>query len=119
MKETSTELRLGNLFIEKYSNEQIEVIELKKDEIMFSGDFKGKWQAEPIPLTEEWLIKFGFKNSGMGFYRKIESCMELINISDLYFRFYYKGKSVQADMNHVHQLQNLFHALTQKELTIK
>jgi len=70
-----------------------------------------------IPLTEEWLLKFGFikrDNYGNDEYR-------LDGYS--YFRgsFYISdcdecGESVE--INFVHELQNLYFALTKKELTI-
>mgnify|MGYP003658203865 CR=1 FL=1 len=73
---------------------------------------------EPIPLTEEWLVKFGFENTNTkenpnykkGFY----TCMVRehgINICN--------GHGFINDLNHVHQLQNLYFALTGEELELK
>ena len=80
---------------------------------------------EPIPLTEEWLLKFGF----------VHSKTDKSNVYKLgsIFRFVYcfdgkfKGKdmlmfgNIQLDKkNHlyVHQLQNLHFALIGKELEL-
>ena len=113
----STELRIGNLFIEENSKEIIEVIGLEKNRVVFSGIFLDKWQAIPIPLTEEWLIKFGFETKG-SFYRvKGSRFVEIISHGD--------GLDVCSQsilllhIKYVHQLQNLFFSLTNEHLTIK
>lgn len=72
---------------------------------------------KPIPLTEEWLLKLGFeKKDNYGNY-------EYLLDGYSYFRgsFYISdcdecGESVE--INFVHELQNLYFALTKKELTI-
>lgn len=69
----------------------------------------------PIPLTEEWLVKFGFEKDSFG-------C--------LYFGYFYYRKSLfyssgefsnigLPNIQYVHQLQNIYFALTGEELTIK
>ena len=115
----STELRLGNLFIEENSKEIIEVIGLEKNRVVFSGIFLDKWQAIPIPLTEEWLIKFGF-NKKLGNY-ELENFRFHINKPFNYNGFLFcEGYSVLTDkIKHVHQLQNLYFSLTNEHLTIK
>ena len=75
-------------------------------------------QAEPIPLTEEWLVRFGFEyteiHEGFNQYRK-----DLLNLSitpngfEIFLTFKW------INIKHVHQLQNLYFALTGEELTIK
>lgn len=66
----------------------------------------------PIPLTEEWLIKFGFVKQGR-YYRigKVK-----ITFRDCW-RFEYGG--FISKIYYVHQLQNLYFALTDKELQLK
>lgn len=78
------------------------------------------WRPEkikPIPLTEEWLIKFGFKKWKNG---------EMFSVKN--FIIYWKAKSkcygygkshLQLKIKYVHQLQNLYFALTDEELTIE
>jgi hypothetical protein len=109
------ELRLGNYFIERETQEVIRVIELRKDQIMFSGKFDQGWQAEPIPLNEEWLVKFGFDDLGaygwgIGYFH--------IRFRNLH-KFYFPLENRIIRVKHVHQLQNLYFALTGEELTIK
>ena len=84
---------------------------------------------QPIPLTEEWLLKFGF-NKQIGFIKFIgvpyeKDSFEVAH-NDLdkwycYFRNFVKGAQddfvlLRNDLKHVHQLQNLYHALTGEEL---
>ncbi len=76
-----------------------------------------------IPLTEEWLVRFGLKPE-----RLIEFDA---NIGKWYtmdgsrFLFQYDGNGrihngvLGIEIKHVHQLQNLYFALTGDELTIK
>jgi hypothetical protein len=83
---------------------------------------------EPIPLTEEWLVKFGFTKD-----KKHTKCCDLKLENDFYLQGIGYGKSnfkyevILTDSNdneltlvkHVHQLQNLYFALTNKELKLK
>jgi hypothetical protein len=77
---------------------------------------------EPIPLTEEWLINFGLneyndiKVKDNGFI-----CIERTK-SEINFYIMGHDNPTYSSMhsiklNHVHQLQNLYFALTGKELT--
>lgn len=67
----------------------------------------------PIPLTEEWLLKFGFKN---GSYFILNNVIIYKDYNDKYRYEYNYG---QLWVKHVHQLQNLYFALTGKELTLE
>ena len=83
-------------------------------------------EAEPIPLIEEWLDKFGFGSKyksvhthwnycGFGIEQKSDVADdggELPTEQVFYYDYKYEIK-------YVHQLQNLYHALCGKELTIK
>jgi hypothetical protein len=68
--------------------------------------------VEPIPLTEEWFDKLKVPQ---WFRAVIGGCDNsesyYINISFLPLGY--------LDIKYVHQLQNLYHALTGEELTIK
>jgi hypothetical protein len=66
---------------------------------------------EPIPLTEEWLLKFEFKRFSKDFSKK----GIIIHTRK---RGYVLRKSV-PDILYVHQLQNLYFALTGQELEFK
>lgn len=77
---------------------------------------------EPIPLTAEWLEKFGFENSSIKdkFYTKNTSLA--ISIVGNKFRFIqgnFVCQLILRELDYVHQLQNLYFALTGEELTIQ
>ena len=75
---------------------------------------------EPIPITEEWLLKFGFEkiigsnesNFTNGFYNLFVNSLGEVN-----FYFFKEGDWYQK-IDYVHQLQNLYFALTGSELTV-
>lgn len=76
-----------------------------------------------IPLTEEWLLKMGFKKRQdpgiFGMYTKDE-CWDLDKFEGgYYFKDHELNHINSAPMICVHQMQNLFFALTGEELTIK
>lgn len=89
---------------------------------------------EPIPLTEEWLLRFGFDaigyecpETGSEFsfpYRIKISDNENIEVEDDFsVCVYYNDDDFipigNIRYDKVHQLQNLYFALTNTELTIK
>ena len=80
--------------------------------------FKEK-ELEPIPLTEEWLVKFGAE--------KVNEISEYFDGEDMYsYELYLDGAECLFDrkcncqpyehIKYVHQLQNLYFALTGEEL---
>ena len=115
------ELRIGNLLTHDArtcsvtsliengeSNYDIETRFVKGGEVRFNSIiYVG---LEPIKLTEEWLIRFGFgtgKKIGYSGNDFINDTMTVILGEHL------------IKIKHVHQLQNLYFALTGEELTIK
>jgi hypothetical protein len=83
------------------------------------------WESErswckPIPLTEEWLLKFGFELVD-GIYVKYFDGNDFIGIDsdDFSVGTYAFGRiahAPQPTFMNVHQLQNLYFALTGEEL---
>ena len=70
---------------------------------------------EPIPLTEDWLLKFGFEYDQL--------CWNLdskISWGNGVFKFSQeqRGSTIFLHCQYVHQLQNLFFYLTWEELPI-
>lgn len=79
--------------------------------------------VQPIPLNEEWLLKFGFEQECIDDYiiDLKDGCQLSVDIKN---KKVYIGESVEwgcprINYNYVHQLQNLYFALTGEELTIK
>lgn len=70
-----------------------------------------------IPLTEYWLLKFGFeKRDSIHYYN------ESFHIAFDNDRFWFMGVNYKVggiELQSVHQLQNLFFSLTGQELTFK
>jgi hypothetical protein len=123
----ASELRIGNYVFCLETNSVQRITGLTSempfiDAITF--DYRNYDEIEPIPLNEEWLIKLGFQT----FHKNDwsvggENSNELIHAITI--TTYYKtpicrvrGKDVPF-IYYVHQLQNLYFALTLKELEIK
>ena len=79
---------------------------------------------KPIPLTDEWMFKFGFKKhkSGIGGADMWQG-MNGWSLGDSGWLFRGNSKSglklvgyFNTTINYVHQLQNLYYALTGEEL---
>ena len=124
---TASELRIGNYVNISLNDVEYNTIQIKVDERYYITQKNGVY--EPIPLTEDWLTKFGFKyiNSNNSYLtytknnyylqmdvRKADNKWTIFDdiISDLV-------EFAKVDITHVHQLQNLYFALTGKELKIK
>ena len=78
---------------------------------------------KPIPLTEDWLIKFGFAKDAdrnqykKGWFRICDTISQGLSFVDL--DVFQNDECVWVAVKYVHQLQNLYFALTGEELTIK
>lgn len=106
------ELRVGNYFKwSEFASMGVGVDIITKENHYIYEGFK-----EPIPLTEEWLLKLGF---------------EYVSIYDSYIKqtgqrefilrkrdFVLCDIDIRVQPKYVHQLQNLYFALTGEELTI-
>lgn len=78
----------------------------------------GQYPYEPIPLTEEWLVKFGFENRvGMQWYLGDIR----VNMSTPTTMIFYKDEQNEMQRlilkdKFVHTLQNAWHLITGEEL---
>jgi hypothetical protein len=122
----ANELRIGNLV--QYSDTKevanIYQIEHRYKSVYRINDLNDNNQIEPIPLTEEWLLKFGFeKDERYGdkvSVIEIKKCKEFILMFDDRDESYFLcDTDVDTCLKHVHQLQNLYFCLTGTELEIK
>ena len=114
----ANELRIGNL---------VQLDGLKrpiKVSIIDTTETNSITKYKPIILTEEWLLKFGFERDGKydfelkvnGIYfrgmcddrQPINTSISIFNLPDCAIK-----------VKQVHQLQNLYFALTGQELTLK
>lgn len=76
---------------------------------------------EPIPITPEWLEKLGFEKNEYNSYqlKNIELSEEIIRSIPPKKTGVWYVEYFQVRIKHVHQIQNLYHALTGDELTLK
>jgi len=84
-------------------------------------DFYSYKEIQPIPLTEDWLIRFGFKWSV--FHQAIHKEGFDFDLNESSWGGYFlstfkRGIHIGETIQHVHQLQNLYFALTGTELTL-
>ena len=128
----ANELRIGNLV--KYDNRIFKIDSISTVFPTLNTDEFGIGvvdynNIEPIPLTEDWLLKFGFENNKRANANRYFK--EGIYPRSFAFQFYKNGRVDfwYSDFNvgnlnrikynlleYVHQLQNLYFALTGKEL---
>ena len=78
----------------------------------------GQIELKPIPLTEEWLLRFGFRKSEGRFGNQYH--IDYFGIyTDVRGKYCFCFDALIKSVEFVHDLQNLFFALTGQELTIK
>ncbi len=122
------ELRIGNWVLDAECEPyyfQVEQISKFVGYDLFAvyrnGSIKTK-EPEPIPLTEEWLVKFGFEKvdhiHGYSFWSLSKSKINKCHINVYEHTTTWMGYNIKH-VKYVHQLQNLYFALTGEELTIK
>ena len=137
----ANDLRIGNYI--DYAGEIVQVdgvrppILKEKEYRVYFKDGRAKSDfLNYIPITEEWLLKFGFKpdsysgsqgsiscyrkkiNDFIGAYKHIELIGEC-SISVFYFQCNTKGVwNSGVVVESIHELQNLFFVLTGEELTV-
>ena len=119
----ATELRIGNLVNNPYdepTNVDFNVLHYIGVCVMNKQIIEN---YQPIPLTEEWLVKFGFKettDNKLILYYELSSGAYLEKVGEVLMLFDRGGYMLSHDnLKHVHQLQNLYHALTGEELTLQ
>lgn len=126
----ASEFRIGNLVWDDYSGEMQVAgiyekvsIDLRKSESLPIGAFLLK-NVQPLPLTPEWLERFGFvarewreardyKPGGLPVY---ERGMILMFVPEGMCQV--RGGFIDPKIEYVHQLQNLYFALTGSELIL-
>ena len=140
----ATELRIGNL-VNGVLTQKPYIIDAWALREMESGNYQNSQDTEtkvfePIPLTEEWLLKFGFCA-----WDDKKTIYTLTRTIDKYntdcFRFWFKSDKlvfdyiqdevhptdsiyddkniIRLNIKYVHTLQNLYFALTGEELKLK
>ena len=140
MEITARDLRIGNYVNYRIQDDlderkdwlECSVIDANDLVILESGI---DCDYQPIPLTEEWLLRFGFEKYDFmnGFFVKLKDRHLMVQFykSEIHIFFtkvskdsqghWMKGRDYFIDKNsilYLHTFQNLIFALTQTELTI-
>ena len=110
------DLRIGNYV--STTDTLIPIHKIKAGDLVSitNGHFKRlDLQINPIPLTQEWLIKFGFEflrrqGGTQGVFSNGLIDLILSNSGNIYYKI--------KILPYVHKLQNLYYALKDEELTI-
>jgi hypothetical protein len=111
---TAKELRIGNYL------SIIGITPIKIDAQRILSISNGDTDYQQIPINEEWLLKFGFEKMGL-YYHFPDSFFKLEQYKNKN-AFWLRSGTEHLDcvrINYVHQLQNLYFALTGTELTLK
>ena len=108
------DLRIGNL-IKWITTNTVEVVQ----EINSCGKYHlinnvQITDAEPIELTEEWLLRFGLTKHNGYPYKFLDGFIKIRN-----GEYFFKYHNLDIKLNYVHNLQNLHYVITQTELTLK
>ena len=115
----ANELRIGNWIFEELENSllerQIWSIESQRNGQSYWINNIDLEYIKPIPLTGEWFERFGFEYKKNGYYKfPIE-----IRLSGLvFFGNEHSKRGLNINLKYVHQLQNLYFALTGQELKL-
>lgn len=110
-------------------NSYFEISELKKDVVHFKGFYYAEYYEDlvPININDEILSNYGFKKDSIGnmWFDLTTHWLSLIFVDGFYYPLYAQQPEIgQEDeqivslnrIKFVHELQNLFFALTGKEL---
>lgn len=128
---------LNNFYcVERIDETSVNLSRLTIDESIYTYK-RAIWEVNPIILTEGLILKLGFerieKRQCSAIYRRrtflnVLGKYEYFSIGSLdqrkttkrpeSHRYYYLGDST-PDIEYVHQLQNLYFAITGKELKVK
>ena len=116
------ELRIGNLIFK--NNDIYEISSLFFVDLhdgLIRESYNNNYDIKPIPITEEWLLKFGFIKDMAWTYS-----IELINNNRLVYYLGEKGWSIGhknysdfTNLIYIHEVQNLYFAITGTELKLK
>ena len=119
------ELMYGNKLL--FLNEVVtfsHISQIREDGIFWFNTIESKidsksFHFKPIPITEEWLLKFGFfkHNNAYVLEKPNENIMNFK--FSIWSDFTYNSSEFPVELKYVHQLQNLYFALTGTHLKLK
>ena len=119
----ANELRIGNWIVDEKAPNTPEQVDLRLLKVVQEVDGKyGDYERmQPIPLNEEWMGKLGFSHTDenddwqhgttLSWNKQGQVCLHEVAQE--------RWALVAIDVKYVHQLQNLYFALTGEELEVK
>lgn len=123
----ASELRIGNIC--GMPSSETETVITSMDISDIENGYKNRL---PIRLTEEWLVKFGFLKTSVPMkfdliytdYRMGQFVLFILPNKKVEIEFFAAHNDIEErgylkSVKHVHELQNLYFALTEQELTLK
>lgn len=118
------ELSIGNLVM--YNGEVVKVEQITKHKIGYHTkpnetrmNYARLCEIEPIPITDELLLKNGFKQCGYIFKALFIEMYEVANGWHLHIDNERFETAIALTIKHLHQLQNTYYFVTGKELEMK
>ena len=125
----ANELRIGNYGLNPIDNNDIvQLVAIYPDETTqwdgSNGFTPTSIGMKPIPLTEDWLKRFGFrkyKKNSNNYFSGNSEFMVQDDINSFHFFLHAEETGIKfwiTEIQYVHQLQNLYFALTGDELKI-
>lgn len=122
------ELRIGNWVYDSFNDVIVKVIGIRLENVICEwGHLKGEYKCnyeylEPIPLTEGLLAKCMFSEyefeDDIFLHDEEDVCVQK-SYKEYYPYSFENSDTIGTPIRYLHQLQNLFFALTGKELEIK
>lgn len=116
----NTELRIGNLV--SRNNDIYKIWDLKRTELELDNEILDRHvgycrydEIKPIKITKEWLLKLGFKVCNMDGIYIYTSDYDKIEFNSMLICWV---SNTKRNLKYVHQVQNLYFALTARELTV-
>ena len=114
----ASHLRIGNLLYIPQLKDNFEIGTIYENGRFLTKNNKHSFSsiecANPIPLSEEWLLKFDFYVRDVFGQKQYFLSGITIYVND--GKFQHSG--YDRKIKYVHELQNLYFALTQRELTV-
>lgn len=128
----ANELRVGN-WVYTTNKVMVKVFSINSPKPLKKSSLSDKWIIElfdnglfdasiddiqPIPLNEDWLVKFGFERGAYDIYWLDKHGLDLgVVNTDLGWRVV--GLDINPPIDYVHLFQNLYYFLTGKELELQ
>lgn len=113
------ELRIGNYVVDNFDvHKPYQLTKISLDDFVAISNGCNSYQ--PIPLTEEILLKCGFEENGQYLaFKNIRLYIYHSRFNSEYFIFDFGMMEKFTEIQYLHQLQNLYFALTGEELEVK